>query len=206
MMRFLVMLLILVLTACSKEPEKTANTKNEPVMVQSPTPQEPEQPRLNFVNLKEAIVAIKPTMSDTVNEISQGAALLALWSANNLNFSDFDKMSQSKYSLIMKDPDEERGKLLCTIGSIIEIQVEKADGNKFYNGGLVDHYGHIYRFIAVRSTGDLVAGSVAHFCGVVTGKQSYANSVGGMAHAVFLVGMFVLPENKKDIRPVNESL
>jgi hypothetical protein len=84
--------------------------------------------------------------------------------------------------------------------------VEKADGNKFYNGGLVDHYGHIYRFIAVRSTGDLVAGSVAHFCGVVTGKQSYANSVGGMAHAVFLVGMFVLPENKKDIRPVNESL
>jgi PBP1b-binding outer membrane lipoprotein LpoB len=80
MMRFLVMLLILVLTACSKEPEKTANTKNEPVMVQSPTPQEPEQPRLNFVNLKEAIVAIKPTMSDTVNEISQGAALLALWS------------------------------------------------------------------------------------------------------------------------------
>lgn len=204
-MRFFMMLLILVLTACSKEPKKTANTKNEPVMDQSSTHQEPEQPRLNFVNLTEAIAAIKPIMSDTVNEVSQGAALLALWSANNLNFSDFDKMSKSKYSLIMKDPDEERGKLLCTIGSIIEIQVEKADGNKFYNGGLVDNYGYIYRFIAVRSTGDLVAGSVAHFCGVVTGKQSYYNSVGGMAHAVFLVGMFVLPENEKDIRPVNES-
>lgn len=205
MIRFLMMLLILVLTACSKETEKAANT-NQPVMVPSQAPQEPEQPRLNFINLKEAIVAIKPIMRDTINEISEGAVLLALWSANNLNFSDFDKMSQSKYSLIMKDPDEERGKLLCTVGNIIEIQVEKAEGNKFYHGGLVDDYGQIYRFIAVRSTGDLVAGSVAHFCGIVTGKQSYANSIGGVAHAVFLVGMFVLPENKKDIRPVNESL
>lgn len=184
MMRFLMMLLVLVIIGCSKEPEKTANTKNEPVMVQPP-PQAPEQPKLNFANLAEAIAAIKPTMTDTVNDISQGAALLALWSANNLNYSDFKNMSRSKYSLIMKDPDEERGKLLCIIGSIIEIQVEKADGNKFYNGGLVDDYGHIYRFIAVRSTGDLVAGSVGHFCGVVTGKQSYANSIGGVAHAVF---------------------
>lgn len=204
-MRFLVMFLVFVLAACSKEPEKAVNTHDEP-MAQPALPQEKEPPKLNFANLGEAIDAIKPTMTDTVDNISQGAALLALWSANNLNYSDFKNMSRSKYSLIMKDPDEERGKLLCIIGSIIEIQVEKADGNKFYNGGLVDDYGHIYRFIAVRSTGDLVAGSVGHFCGVVTGKQSYANSIGGVAHAVFLVGMFVLPENKKDIRPIADSL
>lgn len=52
------------------------------------------------------------------------------------------------------------------------------------------------RFAAVASTGELVAQSSANFCGVTTGKYSYSNSGGGTTHAVFLVGMFDLPENK----------
>ena len=68
---------------------------------------------------------------------------------------------------------------------------------KVFTGGLIDNSGQIYRFIAVKSTGEIVKGSTAKFCGIVTGRLMFSNSVGGTTHAVSLVGMFDLPENRK---------
>lgn len=135
-------------------------------------------------------------MTDTFNESSPGALLLAVWSAKNLKWSELQKLPSTKYSLVMKDPDEERGKLMCARGRVIEIQAEKTETGKVFTGGLFAGT-KIVRFIAVGSSGDLVAKSWAGICGVVIGKQSYQNSMGGTAHAVFLVGMFGLPENKQ---------
>ncbi len=56
--------------------------------------------------------------------------------------------------------------------------------------------GNIYRFLAAGSSGTLVPQSYGRFCGVVTGTYDYSNSGGGTGHAVEMVGMFDLPENK----------
>jgi hypothetical protein len=97
----------------------------------------------------------------------------------------------------MKDPDSQRGQKLCANGEVIEIALDRSvPGQKVFLGGMYDDGGRIYRFIAVQSTGEIMAHSRARFCGVVTGQQHYENSMGGVAHAVHLVGMFDLPENK----------
>jgi len=147
-------------------------------------------------SLTEAISVAKPHMTDTFNEMSSGAVLLGAWAIKGLKWSELQKLPSTKHSLVMKDPDEERGKLMCARGTVIEIQAVKTPQGKIFTGGLFSG-AHIIRFIAVGSSGELVARSRTGFCGIVVGKQSYANSVGGSAHAVFLVGMFSLPENKR---------
>jgi hypothetical protein len=151
----------------------------------------------NASTLSQAIALSKPAMSDTTDEISPGAAMLALWGARHMQWSELSKVPPTKYGLVMKDPSQERGKLLCVQGSIIEIHAENTDHGKLFHGGLWSDGGNIYRFIACGSTGELVENSRASFCGVVIGRQDYSNSAGGQAHAVFLVGMFALPENKR---------
>ncbi len=81
-------------------------------------------------------------------------------------------------------------------GKIIQIAVEKEDIGKFHVGLIISDAGNLYRFLGVRSSGTLVGDSRAKFCGVVTGKYDYSNSAGGTGHAVKLVGMFDLPENR----------
>ena len=114
-----------------------------------------------------------------------------------MKWSELSQVPATKYGLVMKDPDRERGKRLCIQGSIIEIHAENSGYGKLFHGGIWSDGGNIYRFIAVGSSGELVERSRASFCGVVIGKQDYSNSAGGMTHAVFLVGMFGLPENKQ---------
>jgi len=45
----------------------------------------------------------------------------------------------------------------------------------------------VIRFVAVGDTGALVANSTARFCGIVTGRFTYLNAIGGTTHAVRLV-------------------
>jgi hypothetical protein len=152
---------------------------------------------LSYKTLNEALNAYVPMMSDFAEtEVSKGALLLAAWSSNNLNWENLNSVNSSKYKLMMKDSDSERGKRLCVSGQIVEIAKEKSDTFNIYSGGLVDNYFNIYRFIAVKDTGDLVAGSHAKFCGIFTGKNDYSNSQGGVAHSVHLIGIFDLPSNK----------
>jgi hypothetical protein len=60
---------------------------------------------------------------------------------------------------------------------------------------------NIVRFYAVGSSGDLVQNRPARFCGAVAGRYSYDNAAGGSTHAVAVVGLFDLPENKDRVLP-----
>jgi hypothetical protein len=151
----------------------------------------------NWENLAEAVSALNPIFSDEIGNISPGAARLAVWGAKRLKWDELQQLPQTKVALVMKDSDKERGKRICTSGSIIEISAEDLKGEKLYAGGMYGDGWKIYRFIAVGSTGELVERSRARFCGVVIGRFDYPNSAGGTAHSVQLVGMFDLPENKK---------
>jgi hypothetical protein len=151
-----------------------------------------------WADLHEAIAHTRLDMQDTDGGgVSVGAARLAIWGAENMRWAELQKLPDAKYGLVMKDPDNQRGQKLCASGQVIEIAVDRSvPGNKIFIGGMYDNDGRIYRFVALQSTGEIMANSRARFCGVVTGQQHYQNSLGGVAHAVHLVGMFDLPENK----------
>lgn len=175
-------------------PVVTANPTPDPEPVKKKTPAELI---LEKETLGDAITFAKPDMGDS-SSVSVGAVLLGAWSMKNLSWADLNGLDSTEYKLVRKDPDEERGKKLCVSGRLIEISVQRTDYGKFSEGGMFSSSGNVTRFFAVKSTGNLVEGSPARFCGVVTGNQSYPNSGGGTTHAVYLVGMFDLPENKAD--------
>ena len=151
-----------------------------------------------WANLRQAIASTRLDMNDIQGaDVSLGAAKLALWGTENMHWAELQEIPTTKYGLVMKDPDSQRGQKLCANGEVIEIALDRSvSGQKVFLGGMYDDGGRIYRFIAVQSTGEIMAHSRARFCGVVTGQQHYENSMGGVAHAVHLVGMFDLPENK----------
>ena len=168
-----------------------------PARTAVPREPSPAEKMQNMDSIGEAIKMAKPMMSDTVNDVSPGASLFTIWAASKMKWSDLIGLPTTKFKLVMKDPDEERGKKICVKGKIIEIHAEKTPFGKIYSGGLARGHSQIYRFTAVGSTGELVAKSRGKICGIVIGQQSYSNSIGGVAHAVYLVGMFLLPENTK---------
>lgn len=148
--------------------------------------------------LPDAINVYMPLMTDESNSLSQGAALLAMWeSGKNIPWGALVSLPRTKADLVLKDSSQERGKLICTNGQIVEIAAEDTPAGKVFDGEIADEDGNgIFRFIAARSTGNLVQGSHASFCGVVIGKFDYSNSMDGVTHAIQLVGMFDLPENR----------
>lgn len=152
-----------------------------------------------WANLREAIASTRLDMGDIQGaDVSKGAAILALWGASDMKWNELQEVPSGKYGLVMKDPDSQRGQKLCTSAKVIEITLDRTlPDKKIFTGGMYDDDGRVYRFIALGSTGEIMAHSYARFCGVITGQQHYPNSAGGMAHAVHLVGMFDLPENKK---------
>ncbi len=185
---------LIALSACTQQAEQTEQT--EPVRAPENTVE--AAPVKIASSLNEELFATRLLMTDfSESDVSQGALLLSEWSSDKMKWSELQNEPLGKYGLVMKDPDSQRGKRLCASGQIIEIVADSSLPSKVYIGGMVDGEFHIYRFVAVGSTGDIVAGSFARFCGIITGKNDYSNSAGGAAHAVHLVGMFDLPENKK---------
>ena len=152
----------------------------------------------NIKTLADAIASNRGSMGDTVNTFSDGAQGLVYWGSERIEWKDLVAVQKTKPGRVFKDSDEELGKLICTSGMIIEIAAAEMS-DQVYVGELVNDSGDIFRFIALRSTGDLVQQSNARFCGIVTGKVDYANSMGGETHAIQLVGMFDLPENHKPV-------
>lgn len=190
MKKCLGLLLFLLLVGCGKDTQSNVSTAKD-------APAAKQELKFEFANLRAAIAATRLDMSDIQGtNISKGAAVLALWGYQGMKWSELQEIPKGKYGVVMKDPDSQRGSRLCVYGQVIEIAVDKSVPQKIYQGGIFDDDGRIYRFIAVGSTGEIVAHSYANFCGIVTGQQHYANSMGGEAHAVHLVGMFDLPENK----------
>ena len=145
--------------------------------------------------LNDAIALYKPEMSDVTDTLSPGALSLTRWAMTRLNWDELSALPATAKPLVMKDSDEQRGKKICVTGRVIQISGEKVGDSKVYEGGMMIGYSDIYRFLAVKSTGNITEKSTAKFCGVVIGKMDYANSAGGVAHAIQLVGMFDLPEN-----------
>ena len=147
----------------------------------------------------EALQIVRPAMDDAFRgEWSRGGLMLALWASAHLRWQDVEvNKNETSFALVRKDSEEARGKKMCTSGNLVQIEKEGEGVAKVYSGLLINDYGNIYSFYAAGSTGDLVARSRARLCGVVIGTYDYPNSAGGEGHAVALVGMFDLPENKK---------
>jgi len=203
-------LVVVCLLSCSKSesveksPDHVTDISEATVVAtapaQPPVVLAPGQIIMAKSSYAEAWAYAAPGMTDTVNSPSDGAFLFTIWASKYLKWSDISVVrNETTFAKVSKDPDAERGKRLCTLSRIIEIQRVPTDntpspvfiGGAFMNGG----FHNVARFFAVKSTGDLVQNSSARFCGVVVGKVSYMNSVGGTTHALSLVGMFDLPEN-----------
>jgi hypothetical protein len=192
-----------VFAACQQNlselaPLDRAITKAEP----APPPPPPREPTpLELLaskrQIRSALTIVQPTFGDSVNTTDGGAAVFATWAAQHMLWSDLTAQPETKHALVLKDPALERGKRLCSSGTLAEIQVDRTVTPPVYVGGVVSSALKVTRFVAVRSTGDLVENSQARLCGIVTGTQSYTNAGGGSTQAVFVVGMFDLPENKR---------
>jgi hypothetical protein len=188
MKKTLLLALMLSLAACDKSPSATSSTAQNAPTARS---------KIKIQNLQEAIDVAKPKMIDVYDDsLNIGAAMLALWGADAMKWAELKALPDAQYELVMKDPDEERGKKICVKGTVIEISTDKSTIKKVYYGGFNDDEGRIYQFFALRSIDKIVQDSVANFCGVVIGRESYRNNEGGVTAAVRLVGMFDLPENK----------
>lgn len=196
---------VCIASACNTSPSPTTNVTVSAAATAAAVPpattasSESKVLRMTkYGTLAEAIEEAKPLMSDEFNKTSDGALLFALWAVQKMAWVDAaPPKDETTIALVMKDPDEARGKRLCAPGSLIEIQIQKTELGKMFEGLLRTGAYNIVRFIAVGSTGSLVKSSPARFCGVVIGKWDYTNSGGGTGHAVQVVGMFDLPENKK---------
>ena len=137
-------------------------------------------------------------MKDERNDISTGTVWAALWMLKHGKWNDIaPAKDETTFARVQKDSDAERGKRLCVAGRVIQITTKKAgEAGKYYAGLLTSANGNIFNFLAVGSSGDIVERSAARFCGVVTERYDYSNSGGGTGHAVTVVGMFDLPENR----------
>lgn len=140
----------------------------------------------------------RPLMEDRQPDGDEnlGAACASLYFLENgLPWSQVAvQKDETSPGLIMKNSAKERGKRLCATGRIIEIHEDKS-GNAS-NGLLRSYSGTLYHFETFGSSGTLTEGRQGRFCGFVVGQFHYRNSGGGVGHAVDVLGVWDLPENK----------
>ncbi len=204
MKKILLATTFLVLIGCSKQSENQKDSEN---MTQSSAVSEEnkaEDKATKLVNqiqsistLKEATQLSVGMWEDTHNKMPPAAMLIPLWAEKNkINLGMINAMPATRYGKIMKDSASERGKSLCISGMVGDIAVDRSAGFPVYSGAIVNNNGQIVRYLAMKSTGEIVDGSMGKFCGITVGKMSYDNAQGGTTHAAYLVGMFDLPENR----------
>lgn len=145
-----------------------------------------------------AFAFARPDMADAVTNDSPGTAIFALWAARRMRWSDvYVSADETTFARVRKDSSEQLGKRMCSAGMVAEIHADKlTTGGHVAHGQLISDSEHVYHFVAAGSSGDIGQESRANFCGFVTGNYDYENSVGGTGHAVTVVGMFDLPENR----------
>jgi hypothetical protein len=160
-----------------------------------PPPLSPLEQILEKREFADALLYATTRMEDTVNTVSIGAQLLAAWLNKNGCFTDVRPTGAGTSVLkVKKNPDLERSMRLCVKGVIVEIHAEKQIPG-LYSGSIMLPGMNFVHFISFGSTGELVDGSAARLCGVVTGLYAYDNVSGGQTQAVQVVGMFDLPQN-----------
>jgi hypothetical protein len=163
----------------------------------APTEVDPPAPSIAAGSFSEALAATLPLMADSRQDPDAGALLLARWIARNQAWAHVaTATTETTTAKVLKDSAAERGKRMCVSGSLVQIQAEVVEGEKWFGGILMNYGGNVVRFIALGSSGELVADSPARLCGVATGRHSYNNTLGGSTNAIMMVGMFDLPENR----------
>jgi len=220
-----------------------------PTMKGSAAAAVPTAPPIGEASLTAEIAKVRPLITETNGPLDRGTATLALWASSHLTWADLKSLNATSPALFRKDPDQERGRVICIEGTIQEIRAEKnlarrlvqdrafssgdfgsspdrADGgagHALYLGGedaewavpggkvfvativepdrnadraKLDDARRAKRFaveaFAVKSSGTLVDGDNARFCGILTGVVQTASEI-HLAHRA--VGMFDLPEN-----------
>ncbi|MCW5792032.1 MAG: hypothetical protein KIT72_16570 [Polyangiaceae bacterium] len=112
-------------TGCKKKKSETIVTR--PVVAPESAPPAPAPPPpamtpaeiiQKMETLEDAIALAKPAMADTESAVSIGAVLLGAWSIDKLSWNALNALPKTEHKLVMKDPDEERGKVLCTRGQL----------------------------------------------------------------------------------------
>ncbi len=240
----------------SSSADPAASTKDDLAALALPPPLTPmpqgapapsSAPVDTETTLTAEIAKIRPMIAETNGPLDRGTATLALWASTHLTWADLKSLNTTSPALFRKDPDQERGRVICIEGTIQEIRAEKnlarrlvvdrslstteaggggserADagspilsvddaewnvpGGKIFVATLIEpeHAGdrpklddarRAKRFaveaLAVKSTGSLVDGDSARFCGVLTGVVQAASEIHLVHRAV---GMFDLPEN-----------
>lgn len=150
----------------------------------------------------EALRLLVPEFIDTQDSTDAARDVFVLWSADHLQWRDVEvAKDETTFGLVMKDSGAERGKRICYAARVMQIaKVPDTTGERpIYWGTFTTRAGKFVYFHAIGSTGALEEGSRARFCGFVTGRNSYANVSGGTTHAISLVGMFDLAENKEPV-------
>ena len=148
--------------------------------------------------MQEALAVAVPEMEDSVDAHSRGTLAFAIWAAQKLKLSDVAVTeNETSFKRVKKDSNAQRGKRMCIAGRIVQIEKEDTGTDRpIFSGLILTNSSDIIGFYAADSTGDLVEESRAKFCGVVTGRYDYSNSAGGMGHAVDMVGVFDIAENR----------
>jgi hypothetical protein len=185
---------------------KNKNTIDKPTIVESVRENPPQEEKPidynsyfgeNINDIKSSVDFFKTSFKDSTNNLDAGAVSFSIWAIKkDISWKDLNSLTKTSYAKCQKDIDSERGNVLCVSGSVLEMTVQRSGYGAVYIGGFNSSSFNIVRFIAVKSTGELVAGSSSKLCGVVTGLQSYSNSGGGVTHSVHVVGLFDLPENR----------
>lgn len=206
-MRHLTLILVAAVIAAPlacKRSETVISDKNPPPSAKAeqtasaaPVVPEPRDVIMTKKTVAEALTVARPHMVDEFDKSSQGTVLLGAWAAKHLQWRDVVvAKDETSHARVQKDVLNELGKRLCTRGTIVQINTVRIAEGTIYVGLLANNAMNLFHFAAARSTGDLVQSSGARFCGIVTGRYDYKNSGGGTGHAVDVVGVFDLPENK----------
>lgn len=164
-----------------------------------PAPRPPPEPgdvMMTKKTLPEAIEFARVYMSDSKNEMSTGAAILARWSLVNLRWADLEAMTDMQYKEVAKDPAAFRGQKLCNRGSIVQISTDRSLGTPIYTGLMSGGWAmNLTYFVAVGSSNGVVQGADVRYCGIVAGMYTYDSADGGFRHAINSVGMFDVSGN-----------
>lgn len=130
---------------------------------------------------------------ETTNQESPAAVQFAVWASGHeqdFNWMTVNDLPAISIAEAMKDPAPVRGKRMCAVGTVAEIQTDRSTGSPLYFGALVTREGKGVRFVVVGDTTGVVDGSDAHLCGVFTGNMAYKNASGGTRRAPVVVGLF----------------
>ena len=187
------------LAGCSGSADAGAEP-SKPAKTEKAKPKTLEDKVWETTSTAEALKLLVPAFIDTHDSDDEARGLFVRWSAEHLRWADVEvAKDETTFGLVMKDSAAERGKRICYGARIMQIaKVSGTTGSRpIYGGTFSTRAGKIVHFYAVGSSGALEEGSRARFCGFVTGRYSYANVGGGTTHAISLVGMFDLAENKE---------